>query len=116
MREIFVFGSNKAGRHGKGAAWDAAQYYGAEWGVGDGLTGDAYAIPTKDEKLRSLSLDEIHFNISRFIGFARGHPKLRFIFTPVGTGLAGYTVKEIMRGMNMKTIPDNVLFTASWFK
>ena len=34
--EIFVFGSNEAGRHGKGAALYAKQHYGAEYGVGNG--------------------------------------------------------------------------------
>lgn len=36
--EIFVFGSNLAGRHGKGAALIAAKRFGAEYGVGDGMT------------------------------------------------------------------------------
>lgn len=32
--EIFVFGSNLLGRHGGGAAIQAYDYFGAEWGVG----------------------------------------------------------------------------------
>ena len=51
---IFVFGSNLAGRHGKGAALFARQERGAIYGVGQGRTGNAYAIPTKDERLRTL--------------------------------------------------------------
>jgi len=51
-REIFIFGSNEAGRHGKGAALHARQHHGAEYGVGVGRTGDAYAIPTKDGSSR----------------------------------------------------------------
>ena len=58
-REIFVFGSNEAGRHGKGAALHARQHYGAKYGVGFGRTGDAWAIPTKDAQLRTLPLDRI---------------------------------------------------------
>ena len=49
---IFVFGSNLAGRHGAGAALYAARKYGAKYGVGVGRTGDAYALPTKDENLK----------------------------------------------------------------
>ena len=44
--EIFVFGSNLAGHHKGGAARAANMKFGAEWGVGVGLTGQAYAIPT----------------------------------------------------------------------
>lgn len=52
MEHIFVFGSNLAGRHGKGAALSALHYHGAEYGVGIGRTGQAYAIPTKRKPLR----------------------------------------------------------------
>lgn len=55
---VFVFGSNLAGRHGKGAALWARQHRGAVYGVGEGYRGNSYAIPTKDEHLRSLSTDE----------------------------------------------------------
>lgn len=44
--EIFVFGSNLAGRHGGGAARLAYQKFGAVWGHGVGLQGQSYAIPT----------------------------------------------------------------------
>lgn len=43
MAEVLVFGSNLAGRHGKGAAKYALVKYGAVYGVGEGRTGDAYA-------------------------------------------------------------------------
>ena len=44
--EIFVFGSNLAGRHLGGAAKAAYNKFGAKWGVGVGLAGQSYAIPT----------------------------------------------------------------------
>jgi hypothetical protein len=56
--EIFVFESNKAGRHGKGAA-RLAMRWGAIYGKGEGVMGRTYAIPTKDENLQTLSYDEI---------------------------------------------------------
>ena len=44
--EVFVFGSNEAGRHGKGAAKTARQW-GASLGQAEGRQGATYAIPTK---------------------------------------------------------------------
>ena len=44
---IFVFGSNLRGIHGKGAALHAKQKHGAVQGVGEGLRGNSYALPTK---------------------------------------------------------------------
>ena len=43
--EIFVFGSNLAGNHAGGAALQAKSF-GAEDGVGEGLTRECYAFPT----------------------------------------------------------------------
>ena len=45
---IFVFGSNPKGIHGAGAAKVAMEQFGAKYGVGEGLTGNSYALPTKD--------------------------------------------------------------------
>ena len=44
--EIFVFGSNLAGQHGGGAAYTAYRHFGARMGIGVGLAGQSYAIPT----------------------------------------------------------------------
>ncbi|MEY2153064.1 SLOG family protein [Rhodanobacter sp. 115] len=87
---IFVFGSNLAGRHGRSAALVANRYFGAELGVGEGLTGSAYALPTKDAALNSLSLPAVMASIERFLAFARHHPELEFEVTRVGCGLAGF--------------------------
>jgi exodeoxyribonuclease-5 len=45
---IFVFGSNPEGRHGAGAAKTAVEKFGAKYRQGEGLQGNAYALPTKD--------------------------------------------------------------------
>lgn len=92
---IFVFGSNRAGRHGAGAAKHAHARFGAEYGVGEGRTGNAYAIPTKDENLRVIPLHEIGNAIHRFMRYARENPTEWFQVTPVGCGLAGYTREQI---------------------
>lgn len=90
MRPVFVFGSNLAGRHGKGAALVARQEYGAEYGVGVGRTGNAYAIPTKDENLRTLPLDVIQKHVEDFLTYATERADEWFYVTRVGCGLAGY--------------------------
>ena len=86
---IFVFGSNLAGRHGKGAALYARQARGAIYGCGIGPQGQAYAIPTKDHALNTLPLDAITRYASGFLTYARAHPELAFELTPIGCGLAG---------------------------
>ncbi len=95
MTEIFVFGSNLAGRHGKGAALFAKKHHGAIYGKGEGIQGQSYAIPTKDEILRPLPLARIEWHIERFMHFAADHPELLFTVTPIGCGLAGYKQEEI---------------------
>ncbi len=95
MRSIFVFGSNLAGRHGKGAALYARQHYGAIYGQGVGLQGRSYAIPTKDKRIRTLPLERIAIYVRDFLEFAQQHPELHFQVTRIGCGLAGYTDAEI---------------------
>ena len=92
---IFVFGSNLAGRHGKGAAYYAYRHHGAEYGIGVGLTGNAYAIPTKDEKLRVLPLVRIEKYVKEFIQYAWSHAEMQFHVTKIGCGLAGYQEHDI---------------------
>jgi len=92
---IFVFGSNLAGRHGKGAALHARQHHGAVYGKGIGLQGTSYAIPTKDADINTLPLDQIRQHIDDFKAFAASRPDLSFQVTAIGCGLAGYTAADI---------------------
>jgi hypothetical protein len=93
--EIFVFGSNLAGKHGKGAAKTALKW-GAKWGQAKGLQGRTYGIPTKDASVkRVLSVIEIERFVNEFIEFARKSPEKIFLVTEIGCGLAGYKPKEI---------------------
>ena len=85
---VFVFGSNEAGRHGLGAAKLAREKFGAVYGVGVGLRGNSYAIPTKDAELRILPLERIAQYVDDFIEFAKSNPELQFNVTEVGCGLA----------------------------
>jgi len=94
--EIFVFGSNEAGRHGKGAAKTALKKWGAIYGQAEGLQGQTYAIPTVDVTVsRKLPLNEIKQYVKRFIEFAKLTPHNSYLVTEIGCGLAGYTVKDI---------------------
>ena len=87
--EIFVFGSNKQGAHGGGAARFAMNKFGAEWGVGEGLTGQCYALPTMEGEKSFKQA------VSTFIDCAKAHPELTFLVTPVGCGIAGYTPGQV---------------------
>ena len=104
---IFVFGSNLAGRHGKGAALYARQHHGAIYGQGVGLHGESYAIPTKDANIRTLPLEEIRGHVDAFKSFARANPHLTFHVTPIGCGLAGYKPAEIVP--MFKSSPENCI-------
>lgn len=92
---IFVFGSNLIGHHGAGAALDALNYWGAEYGVGIGRTGQCWAIPTKDEHIETLPLIAIDWYVHAFLAYANSHPELDFQVTAIGCGLAGYHWHEI---------------------
>ena len=88
--EIFVFGSNLKGMHGGGAAYVAYKKFGAEWGVGVGLTGQTYAIPTMQG-----GVETIKPYVDEFIEFAAEHPELTFLVTRIGCGIAGFTDSQI---------------------
>ena len=111
-KSIFVFGSNLAGRHGKGAALFARRYHGAIYGQGIGLQGNSYAIPTKDANLKTLSLHSIERHILDFKIFSSNHPELLFNITRVGCGLAGYT-DEVIAPMFLPT-QDNSILPKEW--
>lgn len=88
--EVFVFGSNLAGRHGGGAARIAADKFGAEMGVGVGRTGQTYAIPTMQG-----GVDTIRPYVDQFIEYAAEHPNLKFLVTRIGCGIAGFRDADI---------------------
>lgn len=106
MSEIFVFGSNLAGRHGKGAALCALKEHGAIYGRGVGPQGNSYAIPTKSINLETFSLLVISNYVKVFILYAKDNPELVFNLTPIGCGLAGYKPEQI--APMFKGAPDNV--------
>jgi hypothetical protein len=108
--EVFVFGSNRAGRHGRGAAVDAVRRYGARYGVGEGLVGQSYALPTKGERLEVLTLGQIGVHVGRFLALAAERRDLRFYVTEVGCGLAGYSPADV--APLFEAAPENVVLPA----
>ena len=68
--EVFVFGSNKAGNHAGGAARTAVEKFGAVMGQGEGIQGQSYAIPTLDENMEKVSLDDLQQSLFRFCQYA----------------------------------------------
>jgi hypothetical protein len=94
---IFVFGSNREGRHGKGAALEARKNWGAIYGQAEGLQGQSYAIVTKE--LRPLHakvlIAEVKRGVDKFLAFAKDHPEHSFHVSKIGCGLAGFTAIDI---------------------
>lgn len=114
LKEIFVFGSNLAGRHGKGAALYARNNHGAIYGNGVGLQGNSWAIPTKDEDLKVLPLTEIEKYVKSFLKFAKRNKDYIFTVTAIGTGLAGYKPEQI--APFFKNCSDNVNLPKEFIK
>lgn len=93
--EIFVFGSNESGIHGAGAAKQAMKW-GATWGQSYGLSGQTFAIPTKDASVyRTLSISKIKEYVDRFYTFAKNNSNLIFLVTEIGCGKAKLKHSEI---------------------
>ena len=125
---VFVFGSNPEGRHGAGAAKVAREQFGAIYGQGEGLQGNAYALPTKDLRVQgnaycSISKDNITKNIQKMYACAILHPDLKFMVAYRNTyqkSLNGYTGIQMMRMFvnaagSIREVPSNVYFSEEWF-
>lgn len=110
--QIFVFGSNLSGIHGAGAARYAWQKLGAVWEQGEGLMGQSYALPTKDQQLQTLPLERIANYVGSFVMFAWERTDLRFFVTRVGCGLAGLTDHDV--GPLFEDAPPNCELPYGW--
>lgn len=109
---IMVFGSNLKGNHGGGAALAAKLYYRAKEGVGIGITGNSYALPTKKTINESLPLKQVKRYIEDFILWAEEHPNDEFKVTRVGCLRAGFTDHQI--APLFKNAPGNCYFDTAW--
>lgn len=88
--EVFVFGSNLKGHHGGGAAKIAHEKFGAVWGLGVGLAGQSYAIPTMHG-----GVDAIKPYVDQFIEMAKFMKDKKFYVTKIGCGIAGFKVEQM---------------------
>lgn len=108
--EIFVFGSNFQGNHKGGAAYAAKHKFGAITGVGEGLQGQSYAIPTME------GLENLAPAVERFTSFARQHQELKFFVTAIGCGIAGHTPEEVAPMFLKAAYCQNVYLPLSFWK
>lgn len=114
--EIFVFGSNLSGIHGKGAAKTAIKW-GAKWNQSTGLQGQTYAIPTKSKGIkRTLTINEIEPFVDDFIYFAFSNPHLTFLVTEIGCGLAGLKHKDVALLFESAKDIDNIHLPEKFWK
>ena len=123
---VFVFGSNPEGRHGAGAAKVARENFGAVYGQGEGPQGNAYAIPTKDLRVkenngyRSIPPEAITESIRKMYEYASSHPELKFMVAYSNTttsSLNGYTGLEMIQMfINAGALPSNVYISENWYK
>ena len=117
--QIFCFGANLEGISGAGTAKIAVEKYGAKYGVGEGRTGQCYALPTVGE-LRasrpSRTLDEIAESVENFYGYATEHPELEFLvaYRNDNSNLCGYSSEQLaacfVARRALAEVPDNVVF------
>lgn len=112
--QVFVFGSNLQGIHGKGAAKTALQW-GAKWKFATGLQGQTYAIPTKDLNLVTLPIYKIRPYVDEFIEFARSNCTLTFLVTEIGCGLAQLTPSQVAPLFRGAVDVDNIHLPARFW-
>ena len=107
--EVFVFGSNQKGHHTGGAAKTANEKFGARWGVGEGPSGNSYAIPSTFK-----SLDDIRPYVDRFLQHARKNPQKKFLVTRIGCGIAGFYDGEMCALFKEALKLPNVFLPRKW--
>jgi hypothetical protein len=104
--EVIVVGTNVDGLHGGGAAAFAHERFGLRWGVGEGLCGQSYALPTMEGP------EKLTFAAHRFVLYASLSHDLVFLLTKVGCGIAGYD--EAAVGWLFAGAPANVVKPPGW--
>jgi hypothetical protein len=128
--QVFVFGSNTQGRHGKGAAKQAyGNYppingtvgkwaiYGTSKGLMKGCEGYSYAVITKELRRDKfpVTLDHIETQINELNYCAKYEcPELEFLVTPFGTGLAMFTTEVIGKLWEQSELADNIILPECW--
>ncbi len=126
--EIFVFASNRAGKHGSGSAQTAFLKFGAIWDKGEGRFGQSYAFPTLSENREQLPYFELERSVTLLQKSVRIELyrcaeyrkynlfKQTYIMTKIGCGAAGYP-EWFMKGL-FQNHPiwkePNIIWPADW--
>jgi hypothetical protein len=106
--EIIVVGTNEFGFHAAGAAAYANKNFGLRWGIGEGLSGKTYALPTM-EGIAAFAQAAVKFQM-----YAELSPDLTFLLTKVGCGIAGYPEKYVKD--LFADAPANVILPEGWIR
>lgn len=119
--QIFVFGSNTEGRHGKGAALLAFEKFGAIYGKSEGRMRQCYAIITKDLTKKNHPSIEKYFieqQIKDLYDYAKLKSNYEFVIVYSGKGnnLNGYSNKEMAEMFSKYDIPKNMIFEEEFSK
>lgn len=110
--EVFVFGSNMSGHHAGGAAYQAHVEFGAEWGVGEGMTGRCYAFPTLTENFEKVTNTQLKASRLKLYQTANANPDKVFLLTKVGCGIAGFSEDKMKK--LFASAPDNIIKPKDW--
>lgn len=118
--QIFVFGSNTEGRHGKGSALIAREKFGAKYGQSKGLQGHSWAIVTKDltKKIHpSVSKEYIINQIKELYQYAKENKEKEFLIAyGVNKNLNAYSPQEMADMFSSNEIPENIVFEENFSK
>lgn len=111
--QVLVIGTNAAGIHAGGAAAQAHRDFGAFLGQSQGaIGGQSYGIVTLDFDMQKVPLDSIAYQSDDLRVCALANPDREFLLTPIGTGIAGFTIDEIKPFFD--NLPDNIRKVGNW--
>jgi hypothetical protein len=103
-----------AGNHAGGAARQAKEQFGAEDGVGEGMTGQCYAFPTLDWNFEKRTFAQLNVSRCLLYQICREHPDKQFLLTKVGCGIAGYNESDIRELFTNPKPPVNLVLPEDW--
>lgn len=110
--QIFVFGSNRLGYHIGGAANQANVEFGAEWGIGEGLSGKTYAFPTLEPQMAQVGQRSLERSRDRLYATCRALPEKEFLLTKVGCGIANHDESKMK--LLFINPPENLILPEDW--
>ena len=119
--QIFVFGSNTQGRHGKGAALTARLRFGAIYGNPEGIQGKSFAIITKDLTKKthpSRTTAQVISQIEKLYKYATLHPEKEFIiaYKCGDCNLNAYSSEDMAKMFASRDIPENIVFDRQFYE